>query len=69
MQRPALPSSLLFGLLSLATGVIQAAPPDLASKQVPDWAADAVWYQIFPERFRNGDPKNDPTRASRAASL
>lgn len=31
---------------------------------VPDWAKDAVWYQIFPERFRNGDPSNDPTRAS-----
>lgn len=27
----------------------------------PDWARDAVWYQIFPERFRNGDPSNDPT--------
>lgn len=27
-----------------------------------DWPADAVWYQIFPERFRNGDPGNDPTR-------
>jgi cyclomaltodextrinase len=25
-----------------------------------DWFADAVWYQIFPERFRNGDPANDP---------
>lgn len=31
---------------------------------VPDWAADVVWYQIFPERFRNGDAANDPTRAS-----
>ena len=31
---------------------------------VPDWAADAVFYQIFPERFRNGDPHNDPTRES-----
>jgi glycosidase len=20
-----------------------------------------VWYQVFPERFRNGDPRNDPT--------
>ena len=29
----------------------------------PDWATDAVWYQIFPERFRNGDPDNDPTGA------
>ncbi len=28
----------------------------------PDWARDAVWYQIFPERFRNGDPSNDPGR-------
>ena len=26
-----------------------------------DWPKQAVWYQIFPERFRNGDPKNDPT--------
>ncbi|MGZ5552666.1 MAG: alpha-amylase family glycosyl hydrolase, partial [Chthoniobacterales bacterium] len=30
----------------------------------PPWAAEAVFYQIFPERFRNGDPKNDPTRDS-----
>jgi len=32
-----------------------------ANAQVPDWAKSAVWYQIFPERFRNGDVKNDPT--------
>ncbi len=31
---------------------------------VPAWAADAVFYQIFPERFRNGDATNDPTHAS-----
>jgi glycosidase len=31
---------------------------------VPAWATDAVFYQIFPERFRNGDPSNDPTRES-----
>lgn len=31
---------------------------------IPTWAKDAVWYQIFPERFRNGDPTNDPTRES-----
>jgi cyclomaltodextrinase len=35
---------------------------DVAGK--PPWAADAIFYQIFPERFCNGDPKNDPTRAS-----
>lgn len=28
---------------------------------VPQWAKHAIWYQIFPERFRNGDPSNDPT--------
>ena len=28
---------------------------------VPEWAKKAVWYQIFPERFRNGNPENDPT--------
>jgi len=26
------------------------------------WQEQAVWYQIFPERFRNGDPSNDPKR-------
>lgn len=35
-----------------------------ARAAVPDWAADAVFYQIFPERFRNGDPSNDPTHES-----
>ncbi len=28
---------------------------------VPAWSKDVVWYQIFVERFRNGDPENDPT--------
>ena len=27
---------------------------------VPQWAKKVVWYQIFPERFRNGDSTNDP---------
>ena len=30
------------------------------TSDLPEWAKDAVWYQIFPERFRNGDPTNDP---------
>lgn len=39
---------------------------DLADKSettqefVPEWAKTVVWYQIFPDRFRNGDPSNDP---------
>jgi glycosidase len=27
---------------------------------IPDWARGAVWYQVFPERFRNGLAANDP---------
>lgn len=26
----------------------------------PDWAKDAVWYQIMIDRFRDGDPANNP---------
>ena len=26
----------------------------------PQWSKGIVWYQIFPERFHNGDPSNDP---------
>jgi cyclomaltodextrinase / maltogenic alpha-amylase / neopullulanase len=29
--------------------------------QVPQWTKGVVWYQIFPERFCNGDTANDPT--------
>ena len=27
---------------------------------VPYWVQDAIFYQIFPDRFYNGDPANDP---------
>jgi cyclomaltodextrinase len=33
------------------------------SMPVPDWVQDAVFYQIFPDRFFNGDPDNDPPNA------
>lgn len=32
----------------------------LADYQPPDWLHQAVFYQIFPDRFANGDPANDP---------
>jgi len=35
---------------------------------VPSWAKEAIWYQIFVERFRNGDPGNDPTPADMSGS-
>lgn len=28
--------------------------------QAPAWVRDAVFYQIFPDRFHNGDQSNDP---------
>jgi len=34
--------------------------PD-ANEWVPQWAKEVVWYQIFPERFRNGNPRSNPS--------
>ena len=31
--------------------------------QVPDWVSKTVWYQIFPERFANGNVELSPERA------
>lgn len=52
-------------------GALTAAPPrsrrrvDIytyaADFTTPDWAQNATIYQIFPDRFRNGDPANDQT--------
>jgi cyclomaltodextrinase / maltogenic alpha-amylase / neopullulanase len=28
---------------------------------VPAWAKEVIWYQIFPERYRDGDSSNNPT--------
>ena len=28
--------------------------------RTPEWAKDATWYQVMVERFRDGDPGNDP---------
>jgi cyclomaltodextrinase / maltogenic alpha-amylase / neopullulanase len=35
---------------------------------VPEWSKHAIWYQIFVERFRNGDSTNDPTPSDMAGS-
>jgi glycosidase len=51
------------------TGVVYTESPD-SSWQVaayrpdfttPDWTHGAVVYQVFPDRFFNGDPSNDPS--------
>ena len=46
--------SVILGLCLVAPASAQ----DLTSP--PAWAQEAIWYQIFVERFRNGDPDNDP---------
>ncbi len=35
----------------------------MSNEFVPEWAKGIVWYQIFPERFWNGDRSNDPKLA------
>jgi alpha-glucosidase len=48
-----------------AAGCSRAEAPDyfdfklLADYQAPTWVRSAVFYQIFPDRFHNGDPSND----------
>ena len=40
---------------------IIAASVSFAQTKLPQWAKGIIWYQIFPERFANGDTTNDPT--------
>ena len=49
-------------ILAVFISVVHAEATTSLLNNVPEWGKSAVWYQIFPERFRNGDPSNDPTR-------
>lgn len=42
-------------------GPFEASTAPATGEPTPDWAKGCVWYQVFPERFRNGNPGNDPT--------
>ncbi len=53
-------SLLLLLIIILAVG--SCAPEKDEEFISPDWAEGVVWYQIFPERFRDGDPNNQPNR-------
>lgn len=40
-----------------------ALPPGVyAGEPLPEWTRGAVWYHLVPERFRNGNPNNDPSK-------
>ena len=65
-MRPPRPAASLLVVLSalLLAGCQPDDPAPPPADRVPAWVQDAVFYQVFPERFANGDPTNDPTRAS-----
>ena len=52
-----------YGVADNCTRRVESMGESLKSYHAPEWAKRVVWYQIFPERFRNGDPSNDPTPA------
>ena len=56
--------ALSLALCTVADTTMVAQQPLTPEQRVPAWAKDAIFYQIFPERFRNGDPSNDPTKDS-----
>lgn len=43
--------------------IYEPAPPNNQGPRTPDWAKDAIWYQVMIDRFRNGTPENDPVHA------
>lgn len=43
------------------TSVVVEKQSTLPYDEAPAWSQNAIWYQIFVERFRNGDTLNDPT--------
>jgi glycosidase len=63
MSRPA-PLLAFLALVALPLGCQPEPDPPAPAERVPTWVPDVVFYQLFPERFANGDPTNDPTRAS-----
>ncbi|MBD3223242.1 MAG: DUF3459 domain-containing protein [Caldithrix sp.] len=56
--------TIIFGLVILSLSACQQEPTENLPNDYPAWVQEGVFYQIFPERFRNGDPHNDPDKAS-----
>ncbi len=59
------PTTFHYGANGLTSGVDVAKPFTLKAAEykpflVPGWVEQTVFYQIFPDRFENGDKTNDP---------
>ena len=53
--------SLLFLLIGKSTQSHKSSnKADNEEEFIPHWAKTVVWYQIFSERFRDGDNNNNP---------
>ena len=50
---------LLFALSCLLNNALPQ-PPHSKFNEPPSWSKNVIWYQIFVERFNNGDKTNDP---------
>ncbi len=65
MQKPIL---LLSIIAAMTMSSCNTTPKPDKTNLPPDWAKDQIWYQIFVERFNNGDTTNDPTPQTMYAS-
>jgi len=53
--------AMLMGLSACFSANAQTTTP---YNQAPAWSREAIWYQVFVERFYNGDKANDPQPAN-----
>jgi len=61
--------TVLVSLTCISCAGVESTPPAVVATdnyltEVPDWTKQAIWYQIFPDRFNNGDKHNDPDGSS-----
>jgi cyclomaltodextrinase len=52
--------TLFMGLFFAQFSACQEAELEIENTLPPAWAEEVIWYQIFVERFHNGDTSNDP---------
>lgn len=53
--------SMLFGMSCGNSSKKESSSIEDQFSRPPSWAKEVIWYEIGVERFRNGDPSNDPT--------